>query len=270
MRAIRYAIVRKRAELLQRAKEDAEAASRAKDHFLAVLSHELRTPLTPVLAIVNMLEADETLPECHRADIATIRRNVELETRLIDDLLDVTRIVRGKLALRKEPVELCQVIRAAAEVCHPDMASRQMEFAVDPGIDAPYIVDADAVRLQQVFWNLLKNAVKFTPRHGCVAVRCRLGDGQVITEVSDSGVGIASENLQRIFNAFEQGDHAVTKHFGGLGPGAGHQPGHRRDAWWNDHRPQRRQEQGIDVRGAPAAGATAGPSGGSAFVDCAR
>ncbi len=218
-RAIRYAIVRKRAELLQRAKEDAEAASRAKDHFLAVLSHELRTPLTPVLTIVNMLEADAALPECFRDDIATIRRNVELETRLIDDLLDVTRIARGKLALRKEPVELCQVIRAAGEVCHADMTSRNMEFVVDLGIDAPYVVDADAVRLQQVFWNLLKNAVKFTPRGGCVGVRCRLEDGQVVAEVTDSGVGIASENLQRIFNAFEQGGHAVTKHFGGLGLG---------------------------------------------------
>ena len=219
-RAIRYAIVRKRVEHLQWAKEDAEAASLAKDHFLAVLSHELRTPLTPVVTLAGMLEADATLPERFRDDIEIIRRNVELETRLIDDLLDATRIARGKLELRKEPVELCRVIGLATEVCQADIAARSIKFGMDLGSDAPFIVEADAVRLQQVFWNLLKNAIKFTPHGGSVGVRCRKADpSHVLVEVSDSGVGIASENLGCIFNAFEQGNRAITQRFGGLGLG---------------------------------------------------
>jgi two-component system CheB/CheR fusion protein len=218
-RAIRYAISRKRGEQLQLAKEDAEAANRAKDHFLAILSHELRTPLTPVLTLIDLLEAEADLPDRLRTDIQTIRRNVELERHLIDDLLDVTRIVRGKLELRKEPVELSQVIRSAAEVCQPDISARGLEFGVDLGKDTPYIIEADAIRLQQVFWNLLKNAIKFTPHGGCVGVRCRLVDGHVAAEVNDSGVGIEPHHLALIFNAFEQGDRAITQRFGGLGLG---------------------------------------------------
>jgi signal transduction histidine kinase len=218
-RAIRYAIERKRGETLQRAKVAAEEANDAKDHFLAVLSHELRTPLTPVLTTASMLEADQQLPANLREDIAMIRRNVELEARLIDDLLDVTRIARGKLELRKEQVQLCDVVRRAVEVCKPDIIARRLEFGVDIGPEAPYVVEADAARLLQVFWNLLKNAIKFTPHGGCVGIRCRKVEGYVDAEVNDSGVGMEPAALGRIFNAFEQGDRSVTRHFGGLGLG---------------------------------------------------
>jgi two-component system, chemotaxis family, CheB/CheR fusion protein len=167
---------------------------------------------------------------------------VELESRLIDDLLDVTRIARGKVELDKRPVELGTIIERAVEVCRPDIEARQLEFGVKIE-GGPYVVEADAARLQQVFWNLLKNAVKFTPVGGCVGIRCRLDEGwgfrvqgsgsarislnpeprtlspSVLIEVSDSGVGIEPEVLPRIFKAFEQVDRSVTQQFGGLGLG---------------------------------------------------
>jgi two-component system CheB/CheR fusion protein len=210
---------RKRAEQeLNVAKAAAEQASRAKDHFLAVLSHELRTPLTPVLATVSMLQADPKLDSEARETLEVARRNAELEARLIDDLLDLTRIVRGKVELRKQPARLCDIVQRAVEVCRPDIEARGLHFTVDLG--APHWVLADAARLQQVFWNLLKNAVKFTPHGGRVAVLCRPGaGGTVVTEVSDSGQGIEPEALERIFNAFEQAQHSLKQQFGGLGLG---------------------------------------------------
>ena len=155
----------------EQAKADAEAASKAKDHFLAVLSHELRTPLTPVLATVAMLQEDPRFDADTRDSLEVVRRNVELEARLIDDLLDVTRIERGKIELDKQPIELCTVLRRAAEVCRPDIEARKLEFGIDIA-DGPYVIYADAARLQQVLWNLMKNAIKFTPLGGCVGIRC--------------------------------------------------------------------------------------------------
>jgi signal transduction histidine kinase/ActR/RegA family two-component response regulator len=196
-----------------------DAALRAKDHFLAVLSHELRTPLTPVLATVAMLLRDERFDADTREQLEVIRRNAEMEAMLIDDLLDVTRIARGKVELRKRPTELREIIQRAVEVCLPDLDARKLEFAVHAR-DGPYIVDADVSRMQQVFWNLLKNSIKFTPVGGCVGIRCRRdGDGHVVVEVSDSGVGIEPEALPRLFDAFEQGGVGTTRQFGGLGLG---------------------------------------------------
>ena len=205
----------------ERAKGEAEEASRAKDHFLAVLSHELRTPLTPVLASVCMLQADdERFDADTREHLEMIRRNVELEARLIDDLLDMTRIARGKVDLERRPVEVCEVIRRAVEVCRPDIEARRLCFGMQIGSCAPYMVEADMARLQQVFWNLLKNAIKFTPAGGRIGIRCRNdADGHVVVEVEDSGTGIEPEALSRIFNAFEQADPAVMRQFGGLGLG---------------------------------------------------
>ena len=202
----------------ERAKADAEAASKAKDHFLAVLSHELRTPLTPVLATVAMLQRNQ-LDADTRDSLEMIRRNVELEARLIDDLLDVTRIEKGKVELHRHPIELCTILRRAAEVCMPDIEARKLEFGIaTPG--GPYLINADAARLQQVFWNLLKNSVKFTPPGGRIDVRCRRdGAGHVIAEVHDSGEGIHPEALPRLFKAFEQGGKHTTRQFGGLGLG---------------------------------------------------
>jgi two-component system CheB/CheR fusion protein len=155
------------------ARTAAEQASRAKDHFLAVLSHELRTPLTPVVMGVSMLQDRADLAPATRETLEMVRRNIEMEARLIDDLLDVTRIERGKIELQKQPVELCTVIHRAVEVCKADIEARGLLFGVDLGPAAPYWVEADVPRLQQVFWNLLKNAIKFTPHGGCVGIRCQ-------------------------------------------------------------------------------------------------
>lgn len=206
-------------EALKEAKAAAEQANRAKDHFLAVLSHELRTPLTPVVMGVSMVQRRPDLDSEMRETLEMVRRNVEMEARLIDDLLDVTRITRGKIELNRSPVEVCAVIRRAVEVCRPDIEARGLHFGVDLGPAAPYWVEADVARLQQVFWNLLKNAIKFTPHGGCVGVCLRPDHRHVLVEVNDSGIGIARDALPRVFNAFEQVERSITQQFGGLGLG---------------------------------------------------
>jgi two-component system, chemotaxis family, CheB/CheR fusion protein len=203
----------------EQAKAAAEQANRTKDHFLAVLSHELRTPLTPVVMGVSMLQDRPDLDPSMRETLEMVRRNVEMEARLIDDLLDVTRIARGKIELHRHPVELCTVIHRAIEVCKPDIEARRLHFGVDLGLAAPYWVEADVARLQQVFWNLLKNAIKFTPHGGCVGIRCRPDNDHVSVEVNDSGIGMEPEALPRVFNAFEQVERSITRQFGGLGLG---------------------------------------------------
>ena len=200
----------------EKAKGIAEEANHAKDHFLAVLSHELRTPLTVVVPTLTILEP--MLREEGKALLQMAQRNVEMETRLIDDLLDITRITQGKIELDRRPVDLATILRHAVEVCHPDIDARRQHFQLEIK-DSPHIVHADAGRLQQVFWNLIKNAVKFTPHDGCVSVRAYRQDGFAVVEVSDSGVGIEPEALGRIFNAFEQGERSTTRQFGGLGLG---------------------------------------------------
>lgn len=199
------------------ARQAAEEANLAKDHFLSVLSHELRTPLTPVLTGTALLQR-EALPAEARGLLEVIRRNVELESHLIDDLLDLTRITRGKIELDKRPVELQTVLDRAVEVCQADMNARQLHFAVDYG-PGDYLVEADAARLQQVFWNLLKNAIKFTPAGGSIGLRCRSEGGQVLVEVTDSGMGIEASALDGIFDAFAQAERSITRQFGGLGLG---------------------------------------------------
>jgi PAS domain S-box-containing protein len=205
----------RRAEVLR---AEAEAASQAKDHFLAVLSHELRTPLTPVLTGIALLERDQTLSPRSREFVEVLRRNVELEARLIDDLLDLTRIARGKVNLDKRPIDLGTVIEHAIDVCRPDIEARRLHFGVDWG-PRPYIVEADATRVQQVLWNLIKNAIKFTPHGGCVGLRCWCDGDDALVEVSDSGLGIEPSELAHIFDAFVQAERSTTRHFGGLGLG---------------------------------------------------
>jgi PAS domain S-box-containing protein len=202
----------------ERAKTDAEQANYAKDRFLAVLSHELRTPLMPVVTAVSLLERGENTDPFRREALDMIRRNVDMEARLIDDLLDVTRIAKGKIDLDRKPVPLLSIISRAIEVCRPDMETRRIEFGVDL-CDGTVLVNADPTRLQQVFWNLLRNAIKFTPPGGCVGIRCRGGDHSVQVEFSDSGEGIEPGALPHIFDAFEQAEQSVTRKFGGLGLG---------------------------------------------------
>ena len=131
----------------------------------------------------------------------------------------MSRIAQGKIELSRSAVELCTIIQRAVEVCKPDIEARRLHFGVDLGPAAPYWVEADAARLQQVFWNLLKNAIKFTPHGGCVGIRCRPNEKHVVVEVNDSGIGIEPEALSRIFNAFEQAERSITQQFGGLGLG---------------------------------------------------
>lgn len=215
---------RKRAELeLERARDQALAASRAKDDFLAALSHELRTPLNPVLLLASDGAQNPDLTEEVRIDFATIRKNAELEARLIDDLLDLTRITRGKLALELRPVDLPTIVRDAIAIVQAEVQQKRIALTLDFQADGR-LVSGDAVRLQQVFWNVLKNAVKFTPELGKIAVAARVDEpaGRIALTVSDTGIGLAPDELERIFQAFSQGNHADgggSHRFGGLGLG---------------------------------------------------
>lgn len=208
---------RKEAEQqLAAAKAAAEAASRAKDDFLAALSHELRTPLNPVLLVAVEAERNPELPASVRADFAAIRRNIELEARLIDDLLDLTRITRGKLRLERQSLDAHELIRACVGFVQPDIEAHglQLTLALDA---ADHWVEADHVRLQQVFWNVLRNAVKFSLAGGDVLVRTANRDNLLLVEISDTGIGIAAADLPKIFEAFQQG--GTSSAFGGLGLG---------------------------------------------------
>lgn len=204
---------------LQGAKDSAEQANKAKDQFLAVLSHELRTPLTPVLSIVQVLEEEESLPPEMLTWVKTIRRNIELEARLIDDLLDITRIANGKIQLNVEPVEVHDLLDCVIDICKEDIKHKQIDLTFEKNA-VHSKVKGDSARLQQVFWNLLKNAVKFTPAKGKIELNTSNDeDGNLQIEVIDSGIGIQPEMLAKIFNAFEQGDKDITRQFGGLGLG---------------------------------------------------
>ena len=209
-------------EQLKEAKEASEAANKAKDQFLAVLSHELRTPLMPVLAMLTSLEVEHSAPDSVRSALEMIRRNVELEARLIDDLLDLTRISKGKLQLNLETVDAHVALKSALEICQAEASSKRLSVKLDLGARQHHIC-ADSARIQQVFWNLLKNAVKFTPSAGAVTIRSRNSDegpsASMMVEITDTGIGIEPEVLPRIFQAFEQGERAITRQFGGLGLG---------------------------------------------------
>jgi signal transduction histidine kinase len=202
---------------------EAEAASRAKDHFIATLSHELRTPLTPVLALVSALQRDGRLPQDVQEDMATIFRNIELEARLIDDMLDITRIAKGKLELQFETLDIRPIIEHAIKTCCAHEAAEKMITCHETLKPSEHVARVDAARLTQVFWNMLKNAIKFTPVGGQIFVRTRREEGEgghwLVVEVEDTGIGIAPHILPRVFGAFQQGDRSITQQFGGLGLG---------------------------------------------------
>ncbi len=211
-------LARQRTEL-EEAYRQAKEANARKDQFLARLSHELRTPLTPILAAVSEPDAGRAGGPELEETFRLIRRNVELEARLIDDLLDITRIVHGKLELDLRPVDLHELIGHALAICRPTAQAKGVTLSQDLHA-ARYRVSGDAARLQQVFWNLLNNAIKFTPAGGRVGIRTRdVADDRLEVEVTDSGMGITPERLEKIFDAFEQGDARVTREYGGLGLG---------------------------------------------------
>jgi len=217
---------KKNEEELNRAKEAAEAANKAKDNFLAILSHELRTPLTPVLATVAMLEDDKTIPLPIRTDLEMIRRNIEVEARLIDDLLDVTGIIRGKLELNRQPVDVRRLLEHAMQTyCANAAARKKLRVSIQVIATETHVL-ADSSRMTQVFWNLIQNSCKFTPESGEIYVRvynefagARNAGPDLIVEIRDTGIGISPENMPHIFNAFEQGERSRTRVFGGLGLG---------------------------------------------------
>jgi PAS domain S-box-containing protein len=211
---------RKRSEeQLLEAKREAEAASHAKDKFLAALSHELRTPLTPVLMTVAAMDINSDLAPELRDDIAMIRRNVELEAKLIDDLLDLSLALSGKLRLDLETVEVNEVVHHVCEICRPFVLEKRINLHCDLPDPSPF-VKADPARLQQVLWNLLRNATKFTPERGDISVIVSpTTENRVRLQVRDSGIGIAPDVLPYIFDAFEQGDADITREFGGMGLG---------------------------------------------------
>ncbi len=208
---------------LKMAQSDAERASRAKDNFLAVLSHELRTPLTPVLLTAQALREDARLPAEVRAQLGMMERNIALEARLIDDLLDLTRIAKGKLPLRPQLCDAHSLISLALEIVRDEAQSKGI--ALEREFTARHSgLMADPSRFQQVIWNLLRNAVKFTPEGGSVAIRTRdvtgeEGEKWLSIEVRDSGIGIEQEAIQRIFEPFEQAGLGGDHRYGGVGLG---------------------------------------------------
>lgn len=214
-----HGAMRRAADASRRAKEAAESASAAKSRFLAMVSHELRTPLSPVLMVAEMLAHDPALPAAMLGDIQTIRRNVDLEIRLIGDLVDLTRITAGKMSLASEVIDIHKPLLAAIAVCALDLRDKQLDLSTQWLADDARIA-GDPVRMQQVFWNLLRNAVKFTPVGGRVSIISRrLAGDKVSIEFSDTGIGIPPERLAKIFEAFEQAEPDIQVRFGGLGLG---------------------------------------------------
>ena len=198
----------------------AQKASKAKDDFLAALSHELRTPLTPALAAATYLEDNaEKLPPQFVEDVEIIKRNVQLQARLIDDLLDLTRIASGKLHLEWEDCDAHTVIRNALETASSAIAAKKLALSAKFEAKEFHIL-ADCIRLQQVFWNLINNAVKFTAEGGEIAIRTYSDEaGRFHFEITDTGIGIEPQRLASLYQPFEQADSSVTRQFGGLGLG---------------------------------------------------
>ena len=194
------------------------AANASKDDFLALLSHELRNPLSPVITMVHELERISDGDERMHNSLEIIRRNVELEARLIDDLLDITRISHGKLQLTPEIVNAHRAVDRALEICQKDIESKGLQIEVHLRAEEHH-VKADPARFQQVLWNLIKNAVKFTEQ-GSITITSRNSPQRaLVIEVRDTGIGIERERLGKIFKAFEQGASSITRRFGGLGLG---------------------------------------------------
>jgi signal transduction histidine kinase/ActR/RegA family two-component response regulator len=213
--------VRKLLKELEEARDAAERANQAKDEFLAALSHELRTPLNPVLLLATEAAADPVLPAAVRQDFDDIARNVMLEARLIDDLLDLTRITQGKLHLDLRLVDAHGALQAALDTTQPEILAKKLAVEADWRATETSL-RADPVRLQQILWNVLKNAAKFTPSGGMIRIETENVEGELVIRITDTGVGMEPAELARVFNAFAQGNHARinTGHrFGGLGLG---------------------------------------------------
>src|SRR5215218_9940974 len=211
--------VEERTAELSRVNRELVEANRMKDIFLATLSHELRTPLTPVLGWVNLLRSGGSADASMLTQgLDAIQRNAQLQARLVDDLLDISRVVSGKLRIDREPVNLSGVVESAAEVVRADALARAVELSVELPAQ-PVVVQGAPLRLQQIVWNLLSNAVKFTPKGGRVNARVWVEGDDAFVEVTDTGIGIAHDFLPHVFDRFRQADGSTTRQYGGLGLG---------------------------------------------------
>jgi CheY-like chemotaxis protein len=202
----------------ERARAEAEAANRIKDEFLATLSHELRTPLTSLLGWSSVLREAKRDEKVLAQGLDAIDRNARVQAQLIDDLLDVSRIVSGKLNLDVRPLDITSVARAAINVVQPaaDAKAITLDYYAEPGLGA---ISADSARVHQIIWNLLSNAVKFTPQGGKISLRVEQTGSDARVTVKDTGQGIDPEFLPRVFDRFRQADSSTTRSFGGLGLG---------------------------------------------------
>lgn len=203
---------------LKTARDQAEAANIAKDRFLASLSHELRTPLTPVVAMLSAWQDSPSFPDDKKEDLDLLLRSVNLEARLIDDLLDLTKITQGKLSLNRENVDIHDVIDKTLQLCKSEIHGRHLDVEVKLEAQDHYVY-GDHARLQQVVWNILRNAIKFSNSGGTIEVESFNQDGtRLAIRVTDSGIGMDPETLEKMFQPFEQGSNVMTSH-GGLGLG---------------------------------------------------
>ena len=200
------------------AKEFAEQANSAKSHFLAILSHELRTPLASISNAAELLGRNASIPEKFASLVPMIKRNVAIEARLIDDILDLSAVSAGKLNLATALVDMNTLVNQVVEILNHDVLAKDLRLVVRLS-EEPCLVIADHVRMQQVLWNILRNAVKFTPRGGQIQVAAERKGSEVIVTCTDSGIGIGADALLRIFIAFEQADLNTHQRFGGLGLG---------------------------------------------------
>jgi PAS domain S-box-containing protein len=210
--------LRRESATTQRLYEEAQELHRLKDEFLATVSHELRTPLQAILGWARLLQEADTDGERRRHGLATIERNAKVQAQLVDDILDASRLVSGTLQMEWKAVDFAAVVRGVVQGLQVQAAAKKVALSTDVP-DVPMVVGGDAVRLQQVAWNVVSNAVKFTPASGRVDVRLGVQDGQAVLHVSDSGVGIAPEFLPYVFDRFRQADSSTTRAHGGLGLG---------------------------------------------------
>jgi len=203
---------------LRAARDEAERANRLKDEFLATLSHELRTPLNAILGWVSMLQTGQAPVDRLPHALGVIRRNADLQAQIVADVLDMSRIITGRMQLAIEPLDLAAIIASAVETVRPAADAKELTIGVDVEEGMPRI-HGDGARLQQILWNLLSNAVKFTPPGGRIAVNARRGAMGVLLAVADTGAGLDADFLPYAFDRFRQGDQSFTRTQGGLGLG---------------------------------------------------
>ncbi len=202
----------------KRSEEALRDANRLKDEFLATLSHELRTPLNAIIGWSDMLRKESLEPEAARRAVESIHRNAKAQNSLINDVLDVSRIVRGKVRLELQPIDMMELVESAVDSVRPTAEAKDVQVVTEFRM-VPAPVTGDPSRLRQVFWNLLANAIKFTPPGGYVRVSMSFSDDQAVVTVADTGVGISHEFLPHVFDRFSQSDSSITRRHSGLGLG---------------------------------------------------